>query len=110
MFCDVELLRFAHRVTLWANPSDTTYPSLTNLAVISRAIQQDWEDGAETALQQTHPTYKALVQEIEGCRASMSPAALTNPFRDAQRDPEYVEARRVAQAELADCDRELALL
>jgi hypothetical protein len=52
--------------------------------------------------------YKALVQEIEDCQASMKPDALTSPFRDAQRDPEYVEARRAAQAELADCDRELA--
>jgi len=39
----------------------------------------------------------------------MTYLSLTNPFREAQRDPEYVEARRAAHADLADCDRELAL-
>jgi hypothetical protein len=84
-----------------------TYKSLTSVSAISKAIHNEWTDVQEGTLQQNNPAYKKLVHEIEQCKASTIPEALDGPFRDAQRDPEYVTARQAAQEALAVCDKQL---
>lgn len=107
LFCDQELLRFEYLATGWQDPANMTYKSLTSVSAISKAIDNEWTDAAEGALQQSNPAYRKLVREIEQCKASRMPGDLDGPFRDVRRDPEYISARQAAAEALAECDKHL---
>ena len=107
LFCDQEILRFKYLATIWQDPANMTYKPLTSVSAISKAIHNEWTDATEAALQRSNPAYRKLVHEIEQCKASTIPGTLDGPFRDVQRDPEYISARQAAQEALAVCDQHL---
>jgi len=107
LLCDLELLRFEHLVSARRNPTDVTYKPPASISEISKLIHQEWSHIAEMDQSERKHVYKDLMHAIDVCRSLTTPDALTGPFRDAQRDPEYFDARRMPQEALAECDREL---
>jgi hypothetical protein len=105
LFCAQELRRAEYLAASLKMSDALRRP--TTIAVIEKMFREAWNDRHEKAMRQTDPSYGALADEIELCRAAFDRQAVEGPLRDAQRDPEWIAARKAAQEVLCEYDRQL---
>jgi hypothetical protein len=109
LFCDREKLQLAYLIEARRLDESTNWNSLSSLSAISKLIGALWTSAEEAALAHVNAEYLEISQEINKCRAAVGQTPNDGPYRDAQRDPEYVRARQAAAEAIIACDKQLAL-
>jgi hypothetical protein len=109
LYSELEKLRLEH--LLATRELDNTVPwlSIDSLSAVSKIINTHWTAAEETALRQSNPDYMKLSQELDKSRTEMDPTGNAGPYKDAQRDPEYVRARQAAAEAMTACNKQLSL-
>jgi hypothetical protein len=107
LFCDMELLRLDHLISNGAFDGMIARNSLITLDAIASIIHKQWTHVEEATLRQDHSDYPSVRRQIEECATAVDPTANSGPYRDAQRDPEYVSARQAVADAVTACDKQL---
>lgn len=109
LFCDCEYLRFEYLISAERRSGGTMLKAPFSISSISKRCNENWMDVEEKGLTESNPNYAIVVREIEACEAAMDRGALDGPFRAAQQDSEYIDARKALAETLRECDRDLGL-
>jgi hypothetical protein len=87
---------------------DAMWSAFGNITSIWGRIHDGWQSSEEVTLKKNNPAYDGLATEIDKLHSALDPKALDGPFRDAQRDKEYLDARDRMQDRVRELDSELA--
>jgi hypothetical protein len=87
---------------------DVIWTSFRSVSSICDRIHDAWTRGEEVELRQSNAAYEKLIAEIETMQRMADPRALDGPFRDAQRDGDYLNARRAMQDVVHELDNALS--
>jgi hypothetical protein len=99
-------LRLEHLIREWGS-GDARWRSFSSISSIWDRLHGGWLDFEEEALNKSNQVYRDILSEIEDRQRTVDATALDGLFRDAQRDSEYLAARRTVQQKLRELDDQL---
>ena len=86
---------------------DAIWLSFQSVSDVCERVHDRWLSREEAALKQDNRAYDDLTAEIDSLQHLLDTKALDGPFRDAQHDGEYLDARRAIQDRVRQLDNEL---
>jgi hypothetical protein len=108
LFLTREALRLSHLVQS-STVDVADWSSYTNMAMVHKRLEEDWNVREEEALRGSHPEYAALQREIESLQAVLDPVGLEGPFAMVRRDAEVIAAGWAFDRLVRSLERQLSL-
>jgi hypothetical protein len=91
-------------------PEDPIWSSFESVSSVWDRLHSGWASSEEMACKRNDRAYDILTAEIDNHSSRVDPVALEGAFRDAQRDEDYLDARRAMQRRLRESDDQMITL